>query len=56
LDDEKICEFPVEPVGSMERFLSLRQLSGLPVTVVHTGDEFFDADRKPLWSGVFRSK
>jgi hypothetical protein len=29
-----------EPVGSIERFLSLRQLSGRPVTVVNTQDEF----------------
>jgi hypothetical protein len=29
-----------EPVGSIERFLSLRQLSGHPVTVVNTQDEF----------------
>jgi hypothetical protein len=29
-----------EPVGSIERFLSLRQLSGHPVTVANTQDEF----------------
>ncbi|KAH9016494.1 hypothetical protein EDB85DRAFT_2279941 [Lactarius pseudohatsudake] len=29
-----------EPVGSIEQFLSLRQLSGYPVTVVDTEDEF----------------
>jgi hypothetical protein len=29
-----------EPVGSIERFLSLRRLSGHPVTVVNTQDEF----------------
>ena len=28
------------PVRSIERFLSLRQLSGRPVTVVNTRDEF----------------
>jgi hypothetical protein len=37
-----------KPVGSIERFLSLRQLSGRPVTVVDTQDEFLEADRKPL--------
>lgn len=29
-----------KPVGSTERFLSLRQLSGRPVTVGSTQDEF----------------
>ncbi|KAH8996950.1 hypothetical protein EDB86DRAFT_3243223 [Lactarius hatsudake] len=29
-----------EPVGSIEQFLSLRRLSGRPVTVVDTEDEF----------------
>ena len=38
----------VEPVGSIERFLSLRQLSGRPVTVVDTEDEFYEACRKSL--------
>ena len=37
-----------EPAGSIERFLSLRQLSGRPVTVVDTEDAFFEADRNPL--------
>ena len=37
------------PVGSMERFLSLRQLSDRPVTIVDTYDEFVGvADRNPL--------
>jgi len=31
-----------EPVGSTERFLSLRQLSGRPVTIVNTQDEFVE--------------
>jgi hypothetical protein len=50
LDEDKECDLTPEPVGSIERFLSLRQLSGLPVTVVHTEDEFFevrdDSDRE----------
>ena len=29
-------------VGSTERFLSLRQLSGRPVTIVNTEDEFVE--------------
>ena len=37
-----------EPVGSIERFLSLRQLSGRPVTVPDTEDEFFEADPNPV--------
>ena len=36
------------PVGSIEGFLSLRQLSGRPVTVVDTEDEFFEADLNPV--------
>ncbi len=32
----------VKPVGSTEKFLSLRQLSGRPVTIVNTRDEFFE--------------
>ena len=44
-DDDDV---PV-PVGSIERFLSLRQLSGRPVTIVNTHDEFVEAtDRNPL--------
>ena len=31
-----------KPVGSIERFLTLRQLSGCPVTVVNTKDEFYE--------------
>ncbi|KAH9029663.1 hypothetical protein EDB85DRAFT_1965396 [Lactarius pseudohatsudake] len=30
-----------EPVGSIERFLAVRQLTGFPVTVVDTEDEFY---------------
>lgn len=33
------------PVGSIGRFLSLRQLAGHPVTVVNTEDELFEAQR-----------
>jgi hypothetical protein len=36
------------PVGSIESFLSLRQLSGRPVTIVDTHDEYVEADRNPL--------
>ena len=39
LDEEEEREED-EPVESIERFLSLRQLSGRPVTVVNTEDEF----------------
>ena len=39
LDEEEEREDD-EPVESIERFLSLRQLSGRPVTVVNTEDEF----------------
>ncbi|KAH9008440.1 hypothetical protein EDB83DRAFT_2681333 [Lactarius deliciosus] len=38
--DEDEDEDHNEPVGSIEQFLSLRQLSGCPVTVVDTKDEF----------------
>ena len=33
----------IKPVGSVERFLSLHQLSGLPVTTVKTEDEFVES-------------
>jgi hypothetical protein len=33
-----------DPVGSIELFLSLRQLAGRPVTVVNTEDEFDEAE------------
>lgn len=36
------------PVGSIEGFLSLRQLSGRPVTVVDAQDKFIKAVRKTL--------
>jgi hypothetical protein len=45
-----------EPVGSIEGFLSLRQLSGRPVTVVDTQDKFIKAYRESLKSGVSSSK
>ena len=50
LDEDKKYHEPLKPVGSIERFLSLRQLSGLPVTIVRTEDEFFadNSDRKSL--------
>jgi hypothetical protein len=38
LDEENGWEY--KPVGSLEQFLSLHQLSGHPVTVVYTQDEF----------------
>ena len=38
----------IEPVGSIEGFLSLRRLSGRAVTVVDTQDKFSEADRNPL--------
>jgi hypothetical protein len=38
--DENDFEDGDERVGSPERFLSLRQLSDCPVTVVHTEDQF----------------
>ena len=41
-----------EPVGSIEGFLSLRLLSGRPVTVVDTQEKFDKAYRKFLKSGV----
>jgi hypothetical protein len=37
----------IEQVGSMERFLSLRQLSGCPVTVINPEDEL--AEVEPRW-------
>ncbi|KAH9161655.1 hypothetical protein EDB89DRAFT_2248278 [Lactarius sanguifluus] len=36
--DNEDCD---EPVGSIERFLAMRQLTGFPVTVVDTEDEFY---------------
>jgi len=35
----------IEQVGSMERFLSLRQLSGCPVTVINPEDELAEVER-----------
>jgi hypothetical protein len=35
-------DYDFKSVGSTERFLSLRQLSGLPVTIVKTEDEFVE--------------
>ena len=46
--DEDGYEDDYEPVGSIERFLSLRQLSGRPLTVVNTREEFLNANRPPL--------
>ncbi|KAH9161026.1 hypothetical protein EDB89DRAFT_1914129 [Lactarius sanguifluus] len=40
LDDMDSNDFD-EPVGSIERFLAMRQLTGFPVTVVDTEDEFY---------------
>ncbi|KAH9161022.1 hypothetical protein EDB89DRAFT_809941 [Lactarius sanguifluus] len=39
LDDMDNNDFD-EPVGSIERFLAMRQLTGFPVTIVDTEDEF----------------
>ncbi|KAH9169304.1 hypothetical protein EDB89DRAFT_2244767 [Lactarius sanguifluus] len=39
LDDMDNNNFD-EPVGSIERFLAMRQLTGFPVTIVDTEDEF----------------
>ena len=36
----------MEEVGSMERFLSLRQLSGCPVRVIHPEDELAEVERR----------
>ena len=47
LDDEENDDDDV-PVGTMERFLSVRKLSGHPVTIVDTCDQFVEADRNPL--------
>jgi hypothetical protein len=49
-DRDKESDKPPEPVGPIQRFLFLRQLDGLPVTVVHTEDEFFedDSDRESI--------
>lgn len=46
--DEEGVQGNDEPVGSIKRFLRLRQLSGRPVTVVETEDEFFEADPNPV--------
>jgi hypothetical protein len=53
-DDDSETEdlYRDEPVGSIEAFLSLRQLSGRPVTVVDTQDKFIKAVRKSLKPGV----
>ena len=51
LDDEENGDDEV-PVGSMETFLSVRQLSGRPVTIVDTYNEFVEADRNPFLSSV----
>jgi len=36
----------IEQVGSMERFLSLRQLSGCPVTVINPEDELAEVEQR----------
>ncbi|KAH8994648.1 hypothetical protein EDB83DRAFT_2559308 [Lactarius deliciosus] len=40
LDDMDSGDFD-EPVGSIERFLAMRELTGFPVTIVDTEDEFY---------------
>ena len=37
-----------DPVGSIDHFLSLRQLAGRPVTIVYTKDEFDEAETNLL--------
>jgi hypothetical protein len=44
-DDYDYGDHDIKSMGSTERFLSLRQLSGLPVTIVKTEDEFADMIR-----------
>ena len=44
-EDEDIYN---DPVGSIEKFLSLRRFAGCPVTVVNTEDEFDEAEKKLL--------
>ena len=46
--DEEGNQESDRPVGPIERFLSLRQLSGRPVTVMDMEDEFFEADPNPV--------
>jgi len=36
----------IEQVGSLERFLSLRQLSGCPVTVIYPDDELAEVEQR----------
>jgi hypothetical protein len=38
-----------KPVGSIERFLSLRQLSGRPVTILNMQDEFVERLNAHRW-------
>ena len=45
VEENEECD---KPVGTGPRFLSLRQLSGLPVTVVNMEDEFFEDDQDLL--------
>lgn len=40
------------PVGFIEGFISSRQLSGHPVTVVDTYNGFVEVDRNPFLAGV----
>jgi hypothetical protein len=47
-DSESEDGYYDEPVGSIEGFLSLRQLSGRPVTVVDTQGKFLEADKNPI--------
>jgi hypothetical protein len=46
--DEEGKEECDKPVGSIERFLSLHQVSGRSVTVVKTEDAFLEADGNHL--------
>ena len=45
-DEEKDADDWLEQIGSMERFLSLRQLSGCPVTVIYPEDELAEVEKR----------
>lgn len=47
-EDNDDAEDPDKPVGSIERFLSMHRLSGHPITVAHTREEFLEADLNPV--------
>jgi hypothetical protein len=47
-DEDEDDYYRHKPVGSIEQFLSMRQLSRRPVTVVNSQDEFLGALQSPL--------